>query len=85
VTILDAVEVLDAEGPDAEVLGAQVRAGGNERRSVDGAGDGGTGEADTSYLLTEIRAVSAALRHTEEITAVRTHAAAPAESMSAHE
>jgi hypothetical protein len=52
---------------------------------VDGAGDGGTGEADTSYLLTEIRAVSAALRHTEEITAVRTHAAAPAESMSAHE
>lgn len=82
VTILDAVEVLDAEGPDA--VGAQVRnAGGNERHSVDG--DGGTGEADTSYLLTEIRAVSAALRHTEEITAVRTHAAVPAESMSAHE
>lgn len=82
VTILDAVEVLDAEGPDA--VGAQVRnAGGNERRTVDG--DGGTGEADTSYLLTEIRAVSAALRHTEEITAVRTHAAVPAESMSAHE
>ncbi|MHC3472148.1 MAB_1171c family putative transporter [Streptomyces sp. 7R007] len=49
------------------------------------AGETGTGEADTSYLLREILSVSDALRHPDEITAVRTRAAVPAESMSAHE
>ncbi|MEU9442497.1 MAB_1171c family putative transporter [Streptomyces sp. NPDC048304] len=40
---------------------------------------------DTAYLLQEIQAVSQALRHTDEITAVRARAAAPAESVPAHE
>ncbi|MFD8813128.1 MAB_1171c family putative transporter [Streptomyces sp. NPDC059627] len=47
--------------------------------------DGGTGGTDTSYLLQEIQAVSEVLRHPDEITAVRTRAAVPAESMSTHE
>ncbi|GGM94909.1 MAB_1171c family putative transporter [Streptomyces fuscichromogenes] len=47
--------------------------------------DGGTGEADTSYLLQEIQALSEVLRHPDEITAVRTRATVPAESMSTHE
>ncbi|MBW8796448.1 MAG: hypothetical protein JF597_23490 [Streptomyces sp.] len=47
--------------------------------------DGGTGETDTSYLLQEIQAVSEVLGHSDEITAVRTRATVPAESMSAHE
>ncbi|WP_369222552.1 MAB_1171c family putative transporter [Streptomyces sp. R39] len=47
--------------------------------------DGGTGETDASYLLQEIQALSEVLRHPEEITAVRTRAAVPAESMSTHE
>jgi hypothetical protein len=40
---------------------------------------------DTSYLLQEIQAVSQVLRSPEEIKAVRTRAAVPAESMSTHE
>jgi hypothetical protein len=40
---------------------------------------------DTTYLLQEIQAVSQALRHPDEITAVRARAAAPAESVRAHE
>ncbi|MQY32764.1 hypothetical protein SRB17_07210 [Streptomyces sp. RB17] len=40
---------------------------------------------DTTYLLKEIQAVSQALRHPDEITAVRARAAAPAESVPAHE
>ncbi|WP_425579627.1 MAB_1171c family putative transporter [Streptomyces coacervatus] len=48
-------------------------------------GDGGTGEPDTSYLLQEIQAVSEVLRHPDEIKAVRTLAAVPAESMSTHD
>ncbi|MFD3581665.1 MAB_1171c family putative transporter [Streptomyces sp. NPDC058683] len=47
--------------------------------------DGGTGETDTSYLLQEIQAISEVLRHPDEITAVRTRATVPAESMSTHE
>lgn len=40
---------------------------------------------DTAYLLQEIQAVSQALRHPREITAVRARATAPAESVPAHE
>ncbi|MFK4148240.1 MAB_1171c family putative transporter [Streptomyces sp. NPDC004065] len=40
---------------------------------------------DTAYLLREIQAVSQALRHPDVIEAVRTRAAAPAESVPAHE
>ncbi|MEH0469974.1 MAB_1171c family putative transporter [Streptomyces hayashii] len=40
---------------------------------------------DTTYLLREIQAVSRVLRHPVDLQAVRTHAAAPAESMSTHE
>jgi hypothetical protein len=40
---------------------------------------------DTSSLLQEIQAVSQVLRSPEEIKAVRTRAAVPAESMSTHE
>ncbi|MGW0210356.1 hypothetical protein ACWDZ8_32745, partial [Streptomyces sp. NPDC003233] len=40
---------------------------------------------DTAYLLQEIQAVSEALRRPDEITAVRARAAAPAESVPAHE
>ncbi|ANP54831.1 hypothetical protein J2Z21_001517 [Streptomyces griseochromogenes] len=40
---------------------------------------------DTTSLLQEIGAVSRALRHLEEIEAVRTRAAAPAESVPVHE
>lgn len=48
--------------------------------------DGGeTTALDTAYLLQEIHDVAAALRSTDEITAVRARAAAPAESMSAHD
>ncbi|PTM99378.1 MAB_1171c family putative transporter [Streptomyces sp. VMFN-G11Ma] len=99
VEVMDAVEKGRCAG-DGQCAGDGERAAngqraGDGRRAVDGHrardrqravdGGGGTGEADTSYLLQEIRAVSAALRHTEEITAVRTHPAVPAESMSAHE
>ncbi|MER5372037.1 MAB_1171c family putative transporter [Streptomyces sp. NPDC002553] len=40
---------------------------------------------DTTYLLREIQAVARALRSTDDINAVRVHAAAPAESVSAHD
>jgi hypothetical protein len=40
---------------------------------------------DTTYLLREIQDVSRALRHPDDIEAVRTRAAAPAESVPAHE
>ncbi|MER5436210.1 MAB_1171c family putative transporter [Streptomyces sp. NPDC002588] len=40
---------------------------------------------DTTYLLREIQAVSRVLRHPDDIDAVRKRAAAPAESLSAHE
>ncbi|MDX5570578.1 hypothetical protein PYK79_54955, partial [Streptomyces sp. ID05-04B] len=40
---------------------------------------------DTTYLLREIQAVSQALRHPDDIQAVRTRAAAPAESISTHD
>ncbi len=40
---------------------------------------------DTTSLLQEIGAVSRALRHLDEIEAVRARAAAPAESVSVHE
>lgn len=42
-------------------------------------------EPDTTYLLREIQAVSEALRRPDDITAVRTRAAAPAESVSTHD
>ncbi|GEC08055.1 hypothetical protein SSP24_57100 [Streptomyces spinoverrucosus] len=45
----------------------------------------GTGDPDTTYLLREIHAVSQALRSPDEIKAVRARAAAPAESVSAHD
>ncbi|MGW2044752.1 MAB_1171c family putative transporter [Streptomyces sp. NPDC001858] len=41
--------------------------------------------ADTTYLLREIQAVSLALRHPDDIQAVRARANAPAESLSTHE
>jgi hypothetical protein len=40
---------------------------------------------DTAYLLQEIQTVSEALRHPDDIQAVRARAAAPAESVPAHE
>ncbi|MEH0511770.1 MULTISPECIES: MAB_1171c family putative transporter [unclassified Streptomyces] len=40
---------------------------------------------DTTYLLREIQAVSQALRHPDDIQAVRARAAAPAESISTHD
>jgi hypothetical protein len=40
----------------------------------------GTGSPDTGYLMREIQAVSEALRHPDRLEAVRTRAAAPAES-----
>ncbi|MFD7435425.1 MAB_1171c family putative transporter [Streptomyces sp. NPDC059861] len=42
-------------------------------------------EPDNTYLLREIHAVSQALRSSDEIKAVRARAAAPAESVSAHD
>ncbi|MDX3579421.1 hypothetical protein PV663_21195, partial [Streptomyces sp. FL07-04A] len=40
---------------------------------------------DATYLLREIQAVSQALRHPDDIQAVRARAAAPAESISTHD
>ncbi|MGW7256321.1 MAB_1171c family putative transporter [Streptomyces sp. NPDC054834] len=44
-----------------------------------------TASPDTTDLLREIGAVSRALRHPDAVEAVRAHAAAPAESVPAHE
>jgi hypothetical protein len=52
------------------------------RRVPDGEG---CGDPDTTDLLQEIAAVSRALRHPDETAAVRTRAAAPAESVPVHE
>ncbi|MET8802383.1 MAB_1171c family putative transporter [Streptomyces sp. NPDC004546] len=58
-------------------------AGGERPPRADGTGS--PSGPDTAYLLQEIQAVSQALRHPHEITAVRARAAAPAESVPAHE
>ncbi len=69
VTILDA-----AAGPQHSSAGASEAT--SEERSP---------EPDTTYLLREIQAVSEALRRPDDIKAVRARAAAPAESVSAHD
>ncbi|WP_245238431.1 MAB_1171c family putative transporter [Streptomyces roseochromogenus] len=74
--------------PDrARALAAAVTlldaAGGARPPRTDGA-DSASGP-DTAYLLQEIQAVSQALRHPDDIMAVRAHAAAPAESVPVHD
>ncbi|NUQ98379.1 MAG: hypothetical protein HOY79_18110 [Streptomyces sp.] len=84
----DAALALGHERGRAQALAAAVtilQAVETGRHAADGDSDGGTEGPDTSYLLQEIQAVSEALRHPDEITAVRTLAAAPAESMSTHD
>ncbi|MER6539405.1 MAB_1171c family putative transporter [Streptomyces sp. 900105755] len=81
----DAALALGHEPGRARALAAAVtvlEAVESGRHAPDGDG---TGETDTSYLLQEIQALSEALCHPDEITAVRTRATVPAESMSAHE
>ncbi|MCC5476047.1 MAB_1171c family putative transporter [Streptomyces sp. NPDC059680] len=78
---------LGHEPARARALAAAVAlldaAGGERPPRADGTGS--PSGPDTAYLLQEIHAVSQALRHPDEITAVRARAAAPAESVSAHE
>ncbi|MGW1747921.1 MAB_1171c family putative transporter [Streptomyces sp. NPDC002092] len=84
----DAALALGHERGRAQALAAAVtilQAVETGRHAADGDSDGGTEGPDTSYLLQEIQAVSEALRHPDEITAARTLAAAPAESMSTHD
>ncbi|MFK0152059.1 MAB_1171c family putative transporter [Streptomyces sp. NPDC090499] len=83
----DAARALGHEPGRAQALAAAVtvlEAVESGRHAPDDDG-GGTAETDTSYLLQEIQALSEVLRHPDEITAVRTRATVPAESMSAHE
>ncbi|WP_409472322.1 MAB_1171c family putative transporter [Streptomyces sp. HC307] len=58
-------------------------------RPAEGAADSPSAERspepDTTYLLREIEALSEALRRPDDIKAVRARAAAPAESVSAHD
>ncbi|MFF4689215.1 MAB_1171c family putative transporter [Streptomyces sp. NPDC001307] len=78
---------LGIEPGRARALAAAVTlldaAGGERPPRADGTGS--PSGPDTAYLLQEIQAVSQALRHLHEITAVRARAAAPAESVPAHE
>lgn len=77
---------LGFESGRARALAAAVTlldAAGGGRPRADGT-DSPSGP-DTAYLLQEIQAVSEALRRPDEITAVRARAAAPAESVPAHE
>ena len=83
----EAAVALGFEPGRARALAAAVTlldaAGGTRPARADGAGcASGPG---TAYLLQEIQAVSRALRHPDDITAVRVRAAAPAESVPAHE
>ncbi|MEU9477820.1 MAB_1171c family putative transporter [Streptomyces sp. NPDC048191] len=83
----DAALALGFAPARARALAAAVTlldaAGGERPPRADGAG--APSGPDTAYLLREIQAVSQALRHPDEITAVRARAAAPAESVPAHE
>ncbi|MEV5958616.1 MAB_1171c family putative transporter [Streptomyces sp. NPDC051987] len=87
----DAALALGHEPGRAQALAAAVtvldavESGRHTRGDHDGDGHGDASGADTSYLLQEIQALSEVLRHPEEITAVRTRATVPAESMSTHE
>ncbi|MGQ5637262.1 MULTISPECIES: MAB_1171c family putative transporter [unclassified Streptomyces] len=83
----DAALALGCAPGRARALAAAVtllEAAGGERPARDRAAGSPSGP-DTAYLLREIQAVSQALRHHDEITAVRARAAAPAESVPAHE
>ncbi|MFJ8085218.1 MAB_1171c family putative transporter [Streptomyces sp. NPDC096205] len=68
-------------GPErAEALAAAVTlldAVDRRRRHPDSEGNG---SPDTAYLMREIQAVSQALRHRDELEAVRAHATTPAEN-----
>ncbi|WP_337191732.1 MAB_1171c family putative transporter [Streptomyces sp. HUCO-GS316] len=77
----DAALALGFEPGRAKALAAAVSvqdAVDAKRSSPDGDG---SGDPDTTDLLQEIAAVSRALRHPEEISAVRARAAAPADSV----
>ncbi|AOR34538.1 hypothetical protein BFF78_28940 [Streptomyces fodineus] len=83
----DSALALGFEPDRARALAAAVTlldaAGGARPLRADGTGS--PSGPDTAYLLQEIQAVSGALRHPDEITAVRARAAAPAESVPAHD
>ncbi|MFD3502646.1 MAB_1171c family putative transporter [Streptomyces sp. NPDC058676] len=87
----DAAVALGFERGRAQALAAAVTivdAVSGERSAEaapDAARDEQPSEPDTTYLLREIQAVSEALRSPDDILAVRTRAAAPAESVSAHD
>ena len=81
----DAALALGFEPFRAKALAAAVAvqdAADARRRSPDGDG---SGDPDTTDLLQDIASVSRALRHPDDIAAVRTRATAPAESVPVHE
>ena len=79
VTILDAVETRGRTPDPDSGPGPGSAAAPPDSACVSPSGP------DTTYLLQEIQAVSRALRHPDEIKAVRARAAAPAESVPAHD
>ncbi|MFF4268590.1 MAB_1171c family putative transporter [Streptomyces sp. NPDC001536] len=81
----DAALALGFERGRAQALAAAVTILDAMERERGAADTDGASAPDTTYLLQEIQAVSEALRSPDEIKAVRTRAAVPAESMSAHE
>ncbi|MFE9438163.1 MAB_1171c family putative transporter [Streptomyces sp. NPDC006602] len=84
----DAAVALGFERGRAQALAAAVTildAAGRQHRPPDAGSEERSAEPDTTYLLREILAVSEALRRPDDIKAVRARAAAPAESVSAHD
>ncbi|KKD06983.1 MAB_1171c family putative transporter [Streptomyces sp. WM6386] len=81
----DAALALGLERGRAQALAAAVTILDAMEREPGSPEADDAGVPDTTYLLQEIQAVSEALRSPDEIKAVRTRAAVPAESMSAHE
>ncbi|MGW3143618.1 MULTISPECIES: MAB_1171c family putative transporter [Streptomyces] len=79
----EAARALGAEPGRAEALAAAVTildAVETRKRSPETDGGAASSGPDTTYLLQKIQAVSRALRHPDDIEAVRARATAPAES-----
>ncbi|WP_198536345.1 MAB_1171c family putative transporter [Streptomyces resistomycificus] len=74
-----------AQALAAAVTILDAAAGQRSAEGAPGAAEESAAEPDTTYLLREIEAVSEALRRPDDIKAVRARAAAPAESVSAHD
>ncbi|MDX3311207.1 hypothetical protein P1S61_19470 [Streptomyces sp. ME08-AFT2] len=72
-------------GPLATASRAPLASPASSASAASGAPAPFSSGPDTTYLLREIQAVSQALRHPDDIQAVRALAAAPAESISAHD